>query len=414
MQVSFKSHEDYIQLSQDASPIHVDASFAINVGFGGKVVHGAHLLELSLQEILSYGELKIVDSIRADFFTPVYVDQEFLMKVETTDSVTTVLIESGETRHARIMLRNVPANEPNLGFSIGLTNQVLSAGIRALSRHVGMVDPGPAAILRKIEIYQGGDEFKSELGGGIRIHTSRIGMLNFTASSLINRHMNIDHEIKSATAAIGPSKLPQTLDGTQILIVGFGTLGKIFLEIFAAGTAQNRQIFIMSTNPTKVLNYLSLRNFPTINIKILSLTDAIPDQIDLVFYTASPKIVSENPNNYLDLQKTYQNVYLNQLLQVDKRTKKRKGLFYPSSTYLDDEPENYKIYSGVKRESERMLLANNAEHPSTICIVRLPAFASRHHSFLIPTQGEKTIEEITKVISDTLGKWLATLQLLID
>jgi hypothetical protein len=85
-----------------------------------------------------------------------------------------------------------------------------------------------------------------------------------------------------------------------------------------------------------------------------------------------------------------------------------------TETYLDDEPENYKIYSGVTRESERMLLAHNAEHPSTICIVRLPAFASRHHSVLIPTQGEKTIEEITKVISDTLGKWLATLQLLID
>ncbi len=414
MQVSFRSHEDYIQLSEDSSPIHVDASFASNVGFDGIVVHGAHLLELGLQKISSGGESKIVDSIRADFFTPIYVGSEFLIKVETTDLVTTVLIESGETRHARIVLRNVPVGEVNLGFSIGATNQALSTGIRAISRHVGMVDPGPAAILRKIEISQGREELNPELGKGIRIFTYRIGMMNFTSSALVNRHINIDYEIKSAVAAIGPSTLPKTLDGTHILIVGFGTLGKIFLEIFAAGTAQNRQIFIMSTNPTKVLNYLSLRNFSTIYIKILSLTDAIPDQIDLVFYTASPKIVSEDSNNYLNLQKTYQSVYLNQLLQVDKRTKKRKGFFYPSSTYLDDEPENYKIYSGVKRESERMLLTNNAEHPSTICIVRLPAFASRHHSVLLPTQGEKTIEEITKVVSDALGKWLATLQLLID
>jgi hypothetical protein len=330
------------------------------------------------------------------------------------DLMTIFLIENNETRYARIVVTNNAPEEIVPGFGVGPENQMLYDGIRALSRYVGMTDPGPAAILRKIEVSQNRTKPDPEFQEGVRLHTLTIGNLEFISTALVNRHVNIDSEITLAVDRISDLALPKLLEGTKVLIVGFGTLGKVIFEIFASKIAKKIEVYILTTHPKSVGDYLSLKSLLNIDVTILSSYDLIPQQVDLVFFTASPKIHPEDVKNITQLESDYRSVYIKLLLEVEEKTRIRKGFFYPSSTYIDEEPVNFRIYSRVKRESEILLLSKNEGEPSAISIVRLPAFASRHHSVLIRTAGEKTVEEITQTVSEKMKKWLEALQLLGD
>jgi 3-hydroxybutyryl-CoA dehydratase len=66
----------FAALSGDASPLHLDASFARARGFGDRVVHGAHLLALASRLVGMYlpGRNALLLTVNAAFVMPVPPD----------------------------------------------------------------------------------------------------------------------------------------------------------------------------------------------------------------------------------------------------------------------------------------------------------------------------------------------------
>ncbi|MFT5248466.1 MAG: 3-hydroxybutyryl-CoA dehydratase [bacterium] len=76
--VSKKTHQDFIQLSQDRNPLHNNDDFALSKGFKGIVMHGNILnafLSYFIGECLPIKDV-IIHSQDIQFKNPVYLDDK--------------------------------------------------------------------------------------------------------------------------------------------------------------------------------------------------------------------------------------------------------------------------------------------------------------------------------------------------
>tara|TARA_B110000211_G_scaffold194099_1_gene222130 strand:- start:3327 stop:3722 length:396 start_codon:yes stop_codon:yes gene_type:complete len=102
--VSKKTHQDFIQLSQDVNPLHTNGEFALSKGFQGVVMHGNILnafLSYFIGECLPSKDV-IIHSQDIQFKNPVYLDD----KLNFTASVSGVF-ESVNAVEFKYYFRNL-------------------------------------------------------------------------------------------------------------------------------------------------------------------------------------------------------------------------------------------------------------------------------------------------------------------
>ncbi len=102
--VSKKTHQDFIQLSQDVNPLHTNGEFALSKGFQGVVMHGNILnafLSYFIGECLPSKDV-IIHSQDIQFKNPVYLDD----KLDFTASVSGVF-ESVNAVEFKYYFRNL-------------------------------------------------------------------------------------------------------------------------------------------------------------------------------------------------------------------------------------------------------------------------------------------------------------------
>jgi 3-hydroxybutyryl-CoA dehydratase len=73
VQITEKDVDEFARISGDYSPLHLNASFAKERGFEGRIVHGAFLTSFFSRLVGMYlpGKNALLQSIRANFINPV-------------------------------------------------------------------------------------------------------------------------------------------------------------------------------------------------------------------------------------------------------------------------------------------------------------------------------------------------------
>ena len=87
------------------------------------------------------------------------------------------------------------------------------------------------------------------------------------------------------------------------------------------------------------------------------------DEVDMIFYFASPKIKLSDDRNSLDLMDLYRDFYVNGFKEVVKvfKFEKKITIFYPSTEFINTKDKTFKEYIIAKKEGEEFcnLIANN-------------------------------------------------------
>lgn len=85
--ISEQRLEEYVTITGDVNPLHVDENYAKKNGFLGKIVHGS-LIEGIMSQIVGVhlpGENSLLLSLEAKFKKPLYLNEIFTVTGEITD-----------------------------------------------------------------------------------------------------------------------------------------------------------------------------------------------------------------------------------------------------------------------------------------------------------------------------------------
>ena len=100
----------------------------------------------------------------------------------------------------------------------------------------------------------------------------------------------------------------------------------------------------------------------------------------------------------------YQSVYHDELIDLSSYLRFGK-LFYPSTSYIDENNDGFRIYAEIKRDTENEIRGRALEDGFDCLILRLPPFVSRHHSVLMKTKGELSIFELSSLLKTKFMNW---------
>ena len=120
------------------------------------------------------------------------------------------------------------------------------------------------------------------------------------------------------------------------------------------------------------------------------------DEVDMIFYFASPKIKLSDDRNSLDLMDLYRDFYVNGFKEVVKvflNSKKKLLFFYPSTEFINTKDKTFKEYIIAKKEGEEFcnLIANNN---IDVYAPRLPRLLTDQTIGVVGLKIEETTEKM--------------------
>jgi hypothetical protein len=403
MLINLDSHRAYVEFSKDESPIHISRDFANQMGFNGLVVHGSHLLEIALIEFFEKQPKASISFLRVDFIHSICVDEEFSIEMSLgVESGNIWLVVEG-TRRVKIKLIYGPNADSYPGIGQKKASEFYKNASN-VSWYVGMIDPGDSAIFRQIEVFTDKPPLMKAYGENVRGKDHDYVDYIIRSTALVNRLVTLDDEILESGQVIR-NEISEGDDVEQtFLIVGFGTLGKVILQVLK--NLGYRVGYVLTSKPTDAENFLHRSSHNDLDrIQILNDYSKLPLKANIIIYTSSPKIEIESKDNSERLKEIYENVYHDNLLSLLTKVEHQK-LFYPSTTYVDSTPDDFKEYVSVKLKTEIKLQKLNDAVNKDYLILRLPPFKSRHHSILIKSHKEIGIEELTRLLDLAFRNWL--------
>ena len=404
MLVSQEEQIAYAELSGDKSPIHISEAFAIKAGFNGLVVHGTHLLEIAMNKFFEKLPEVAFLYLKVDFIHSICVNEEFLLEMSLSEESGDICIIVKNAIRARINLVYGSSEISFSGIDKSATLQFYT-DISKVSRYIGMIDPGESAVFRQLEVFSAQPPPLKYLAENIKRKDHYFEKYVIRTSALVNRLVNLENAIINFSRDF-PHKLWElNLGEKTFLIVGFGTLGKVIYQVLSC--LGYREGFICTSKPRDAEEFIERSSFSnSINIQILKNSSELPSSVDIIFYTSSPKIEIETKENVEHLKQVYEKVYYKDLLSLLDRVKHEK-LFYPSTSYIDNVPEDFTQYVSVKLKTEFKLQELYNPLKSGSLVLRLPPFTSRHHSILMKSQNEIGIKDLGNLLVLELKKWLS-------
>ena len=404
LKVTLDQHRRYLEVSGDLSPIHESETYARQFGLEQRVVHGTHLLEIVLNYVFIAGVQISWERIDVEMLKPVFPEEEFeLHKIAYKDMIQIKLMRDSVLKlRVTIALENTQDKRPS---TTGIqSNQVkmLVNSLREVSRFMGMTYPASKGILRRLQISKKVIGPSSEDIPGIFTKVFSFEEFSITATSLINRHVSEDYSTMLIPKTGRLDSLINLFTDSKILIVGYGTLGKLLTRILEDVRHKEIDILIKPTARREDIGSEGLLG-PRFLTDILDLRASY----DYVFFVASPIIVLETELNRSDQELLYRRTFLELLHHVLHKVSDVKGFFYPSSHYLNtNPPKNLEIYCKVKRESEILLQNHFASKPLVLSLSRLRPFSSRHHSPILKSSDEISRGELVEELLNAMSHWL--------
>ena len=402
MLINLKAHQGYMNFTGDLSGIHTSEEFAKKVGFEGLVVHGTHLVQLGLLALFAdFPDLEI-EKLRIDFVGILNLDQEFSINVDHEENLARVTIVAfGKTKVKMSVYLN---SQENRIKCIDMTDlDGLFRNIGQVSQYVGMKDPGDAAVFRQLEIFVENPPPIKFVHNAIRVKDHSFKGYTIRSTALVNRLVELEDEIIKVIDYLSLNNnlnLPRTDD---FVIVGFGTLGKVILQVLISLGFQKG--YVLTSKPESAGNFIEKINLPSsTEVKILKNRSQLPNSIGTLFYTKSAKIEPETVENSGTLAVRYQTVYRDELMDLSSYLIFGK-LFYPSTSYIDEDVDGFRIYAEIKKNTENEIRRSAPDDGFDCLILRLPPFVSRHHSVLMKTKGELSIFELSSLLKTEFMNW---------
>jgi hypothetical protein len=402
MLIDQKAHQSYLDFSGDLSPIHTSEEFARKVGFDGIVVHGTHLVQLALSALFDEIPDLEIAQIRIDFVGILNVGQECRIDLGREEGVVGIIIEvPGEIKvKISAYLRNKE------GRTRGIRSTDLNGLYRNMaqvSHYVGMKDPGDAAVFRQLEIFAEKVPPIKFIHEAIRIKDHLFDGYTIRSTAIVNRLAELEKDIIDIKDHLSEINSHRAKKNEDFVIVGFGTLGKVILQVLISLGFQKG--YVLTSQPESAGNFIVKMNLPrSTEVKILKNRGELPNSIGTLFYTSSAKIESETLENLSTLAVRYQTVYRDELMELSSYLRFGK-LFYPSTSYIDEDTDSFRIYADIKKDTENEIKECALEDGFDCLILRLPPFVSRHHSVLMKTKGELSIFELSSLLKTEFMNW---------
>jgi len=156
------------------------------------------------------------------------------------------------------------------------------------------------------------------------------------------------------------------------------------LEIFNDATTNNYQVTFMKLNINKKQDL-----------------EKMPNDFDMVYYLATPKIHSNKNKFNFEIYEFYKTFYVKGFsLVVDKflNNKIIPKFFFPSSIFINESKKEFKEYIKAKTDGEKICDFYKKKHSLKIIYPRIPQLETDQNLSILPNKTNNTAEEALKII----------------
>ena len=423
----------FAKLSGDHNPLHIDATQARRSQFGGCVVHGVHLV-LAALESLEWNSPCTILSLDAQFRAAVMVGEVIsFMHEPVSPTATRIAVCVGSQVRTLVSVELQPVEsigavayqsdwptislvrlglEELTGHSgkdrlavdpdtysalfpslIAFLRRIDLAGLLATTRVVGMQCPGQWALFRRL-FWQGSPSKDvpatsfQEISYHVASIDKRFSMITVAmevvgakvlAEVILRQPPPAQVDLRVVRSVVAPDEFI----GVRALIVGGSRgLGELAAKVLAAGGAEVLITYLTgSSDANRVVTELGGMANPVqfcVNAPDpLALDRIISFAPTHISYFATPIIIRRPPSTW-DPQtfERFIGVYvtgLSRLLASVNSTGKLQSVFFPSSSFIDEQPVGFAEYITAKTAGEVMCAAWHRIHPQQrVGIERLP------------------------------------------
>lgn len=429
MKFTLREQQCFAEISGDYNPIHLDPVIARRTIFGAPVVHGIHLVLWALDQWAINNKYFELETLDVTFHKPVEINEEVFCYVTENNKCVTLELFVNKTVvttiefewHHRIIEKEKPSNYISLKqkcknltineiicnngtiplyldddrFEMFFPN--LSGASRlqitellATTRLVGMECPGLHSIFSSLNITFNIYSSKSCKGNLINYEVvktdKRFGFVLMEISA-----KNMQGKIKAFVRPqpqkqITYSKAKKMVKKNEfanqiaLIIGGSRGLGEVTAKLLAAGGAQ---IAITYCQGEKEANHmvsefqLDKRCAASIQFDVLSGKLNGLQGPSTLYYFATPFITSNN-NFSNELYQKFYNYYVAGFNDVFWQVKAHglNGVFYPSSIFVEERPDNMIEYTMAKISGETLCDYLQKTTKATIYKPRLPKMST--------------------------------------
>ena len=407
----WKDQNEFAQLSGDRNPMHMDAVFARRTQAGRPVVHGIHCLTWALDQLFAaYPAAEPVARIQCKFSKLVYVDQKVVASIasrvgntcrlqlkaddavvllaviafgplqgaappefhgEPTSTATPISRTFTGATHVKGWLEASVSQElltmfPAAAAALGA---VRVAGLLAMTRWVGMINPGLHSIFSGLDLRCVAEQTSSV---HFQVNTSeeryRLLRQGVQGCGFVG---TIDSLLRPAPIEQAPMSevkkvvTAQEFSHLKALVVGASRgLGEITSKLVTAGGGHVVGTYALGHEDAKRVEQEITAAHGSCEFLQLLLPitkdsmPPLPDEINCIFYFATPSVIPQaTPELDRALFNSYIDIYGVGFERICSEVASGKGApvcaFYPSTVYVeDDRPENLVEYAMAKAAGE--------------------------------------------------------------
>ena len=423
--------------SADVNPIHVDVVAARRSMIGKCIVHGIHGLMYALDSLKKHNGIK-VKSFEVKFLKPIPLDtlihlfwnaeKNKLTIANENILFTSISIEINEmiqkdnlfdlkmgppiTSPRNLTLKQCEEFDeqeliyrgdiisgqklfPNFFECYGKS---IAAEIASTSEIVGMQIPGLHSLFLSIK----GNIHKRELRPSYRVlNCSRFGVMQL---SMRGRYLQCEIDAFYSRNSSQSLKMNQISESIQsnafnkvnaLIIGGSRGLGELTAKIISCGGGNSTITYSSGKSDAQEVQREIIEWGGSCNIAHLNIENNfnIPNQkYNQIYYFPTPKIIAEDPSNVdsylLERYKLYYVDGFSVLLKKILEKNSNASIFYPSTTFANEPPDNFLSYVKTKLMGESLCKEFAEKEGVQIFYPRLPRLPTDQTLGLVPEKFE--------------------------